>query len=59
MTVAELIKQLEQCPPSMEVCIWDHDEDENMPVVQVLHESGVSHIQLLTHEEETVPASEP
>lgn len=56
MTVEEVIKELQALPPTMEVVIWDEEQDEYMPVVQALHESGCSDIMLLTVKEDTVPA---
>lgn len=49
MTVGELIAELKKYPEHMQVCVWDHDEDENMPVVQVLQEDGTTTVDLLTH----------
>ena len=48
MNVRELIAALQKCPPGMDVCVWDHEEDDHVPVVQALYEDGVTHISLLT-----------
>jgi len=48
MNVRELIAALQKLPPTMDVCIWDHDEDDWLPVVEALNEDGVIHIALLT-----------
>jgi hypothetical protein len=36
MNVRELIAALQKCPPDMGVCVWDHEADEYIPVVQAL-----------------------
>jgi hypothetical protein len=54
MTVYMLIRALQKQPPHLEVTVWDHDEDENMPVVQVFYEDGTSEVSLLTRRVKTV-----
>jgi hypothetical protein len=49
MTVRELIAALQRCPPEMDVCVWDHEQDDWMPVVEALNEWGSTHIALLIH----------
>ena len=49
MNVRELIAALQKMPPTMEVTIWDHEADENLPVVEVLHEWGHTSVELLAH----------
>lgn len=56
MNVRELIAELQKCPPDMEVCIPEIDGDEWVPVLQVLHEDGATHIALMSWVEATVPA---
>jgi hypothetical protein len=48
MNVRELIAALQRCPPSMEVCIWEDQPGEYVPVVEALYEDGSTHIDLLT-----------
>lgn len=52
MKVRDIIKALQKLPQDLEGKVWD--EDENMPIVQVLWEDGTSHVQFLTREEEVV-----
>jgi hypothetical protein len=35
-------------PPDLEVCVWDEDADEYVPVADVVFEDGTSTIDLLT-----------
>lgn len=56
MTVIELIAELGRLPPDMDVCVWDHDEDEYMPVVEALLEDGSTHVDLLVRPSGAVPA---
>jgi hypothetical protein len=56
MTVIELIAELGRLPPDVDVCVWDHDEDEYMPVVEALLEDGSTHVDLLVRPSGAVPA---
>lgn len=50
MTVKELIAALNKMPQDLDVRIWDEEEDDYMPVRQVLYEDGTSAVDLLAHE---------
>jgi len=49
MTVGELIEALRKLPPFLEVCVYDAEEDDNVPVVEALLEDGHTTVDLLTH----------
>lgn len=55
MTVKQLIAQLSKLPQDLDVCVWDHEEDDYMPVVSAFYEDGVSTINLLPFDPEEVP----
>ena len=55
MTVEQLISELSSMPKDMEVTIWDAEDDDYVPVVQVLWEYGHSTINLLTTHVDTIP----
>jgi hypothetical protein len=59
--VRELIAELRKLPPEMEVEVWDDAEDEFVPVVQALWESGTSavHLQTIYSEVVEAPPSDP
>ena len=51
MNVGELIAALSMMSPTMDVCIWvedDEDDGDWKPIVQVLQEDGTTHVDLLT-----------
>lgn len=48
MTVGELIAKLEAMPEGMEVCAWNEDEDDYVPIQDVLWEEGHTSVDLLT-----------
>ena len=48
MTVAELIKQLQACPPDMNVRTWSDDEDDWIDVTGAWHEDGSTFVHFET-----------
>lgn len=50
MNVKELIKQLSNMPPEMDVVIWDDVQDDYVPVTYALFEDGATDIALETGE---------
>lgn len=49
MTVRELIAALQKLPQGLDVRVWDHEEDDWLPVVEALYEDGTAAVDLLTH----------
>lgn len=49
MTVAELIAALQKLPPNLDVCVWDGEEDDYVPVRGVLWEDGHTSVDLATY----------
>ena len=58
MNVRQLIAELQKMPPDLEVRLWDEDEDDFMPVAQVLYEDGTSSVDLLTEGQAVTLASD-
>jgi hypothetical protein len=50
MIVKELIAALRKMPQELEVCTWDHEEDEYIPITGAIFEDGCSDVHLLTEE---------
>ena len=48
MKVRELIAELQRHNPELEVCIYDHEADDDLPVVEAMHEDATTHVMLLT-----------
>jgi hypothetical protein len=48
MKVRELIAELQKCPPEMNVEVWADEEDDFVPVTQVIYEDGCPEIHLHT-----------
>jgi len=58
MTAIELIAKLQKVPPTLQVRIWDEEEDDYVPIKEVLWEDGSAVVDLLTYELETIPVDE-
>lgn len=48
MNVQELIDVLKTIPPFMQVCTWDAEEDDYIPVIGVIYEHGHTTVDLIT-----------
>jgi hypothetical protein len=58
MNVRELIAELQQFPPTLPVVVWDQEEDDDLEILQVLHEDGSSKVVLLPYIQEAIKVTD-